>query len=79
MGELESPTLIHGLELGEKAIIELAPSKSQAGLRASFTPEQEKAFDEFQALCRKSGLFEDALGLEDRDCCDGIDDEATLL
>jgi len=79
MGEAESPTPVPGLEIGEKAVVELSPTKSQAGLRASFTLEQEKAFDEFQALCRKSGIFEDPLGLENWDCRDGIDDEATLL
>ena len=79
MGELESPTPIPGLESGEKAILEPSFTKSQAGIRASFTPEQEKDFDEFQALCRNSGFFDDPLGLEDLDCRDGIDDEATLL
>lgn len=77
MGGLESLTPIPGLEIGEKGILE--PSFTQTGVRATFTPEQEKAFDEFQELCRNSGVFEDALGLEDRDSRDGIHDEATLL
>jgi len=77
MGALESLTPVPGLEIGEKAILE--PSFTQAGVQATFTPKQAKGFAEFQELCRNSGLFENSLGLDDRDCRDGIYDEATLL
>jgi len=77
MSELESLTPIPGLELREKAILE--PSFTQAGVRAALTPEQSKAFDDFRELCREGGVFEEPLGLEDRDCRDGIHDDATLL
>ncbi|TVY82027.1 Phosphatidylinositol/phosphatidylcholine transfer protein SFH1 [Lachnellula suecica] len=64
------------LAANEKAAPE--PLSSQ-GLRASFTPEQDKAYDEFLAQVKKDGLLEDPLGLEDHECRDGIHDEATLF
>lgn len=76
---LESPARIPDLELSEKNIPAPSISPLHAGLRETFTPEQEKAFDDLLALCRSRGLSNDSLDLRDNDCRDGIDDEASLL
>jgi hypothetical protein len=70
--------IVSSFEPNEKAVVELPSTTSKAGFRASFSPEQDKAFDEFLALCKNGGLLDNSLGHEEHECRDGIDDDASL-
>jgi hypothetical protein len=73
-----SPAAISIFEPNEKTVVEPPSATSKAGFRTSFSPEQDKAFGEFLALCKNSGLLDDPLGHEEHECRDGIDDDASL-
>jgi hypothetical protein len=73
-----SPAEISSFEPNEKAVVEPPSTTPKAGFRATLSPEQDKAFDEFLALCKNGGLLDDPLGYEEHECRDGIDDETSL-
>jgi len=73
-----SPVAASNFEPNEKAVVEPPTPTPNAGFRATFSSEQDKAFDEFLALCKNEGLLDDPLGHAEHECRDGIDDDASL-